>query len=141
MVIILDASADLIDQKVRFSASAGKNQPVFFDYPAPVGTGEGYTGLQGLLISLAACAGTAVLHLLRRQNKTVDGLQVKASGTRRDVHPTSLCKIELLFIITAHNVSNDEVAEAIRLAGESISPVWAMIKGNSEIISTFQILS
>jgi putative redox protein len=140
MALTLEASAKLVNQKVGFIASAGNNQPVAFDYPAPIGDGEGYTGLQGLLISLAACAGTAVLHLLRKQNKTVDALQVNAIGTRREVHPTSLSRIEILFTITANDISENDAAEAIRLAEETISPVWAMIRGNAEIISNCRII-
>lgn len=82
----LKVTVDLANQKVQFIGAARSNPPVTFDYDPPLGDGQGYTGLEGLLMSLAACGATA-----------------------------------------------------IRLSEESICPVWAMLKGNVEIRTAFEI--
>ncbi|UCE41178.1 MAG: hypothetical protein JSV17_17380 [Candidatus Aminicenantes bacterium] len=50
----LKATVTLSNQKVQSTGEAGSNPPITFDYHPPLGDGEGYTGLEGLLLSLAA---------------------------------------------------------------------------------------
>ena len=52
---------------VRFSGSARDLPAVSADYFPPLGEGQGYTGLELLLLSLAACSATAIVPLLPRE--------------------------------------------------------------------------
>jgi putative redox protein len=135
----IKVDVDLANQKVRFTGAARTNPPVTFDYDPPLGDGQGYTGLEGLLMSLAACSATAIVALLRQMRKSVAGFRVEASGTRRETHPTCFDKISLKFIVTSADAGAEDVEKAIRLSEESICPVWAMLKGNVEIRSAFEI--
>jgi putative redox protein len=135
----LNVTVDLANQKVRFTGAARANPPVTFDYDPPLGDGQGYTGLEGLLMSLAACSATSVVALLRKMGKSVGGFRVEAGGTRRTTHPTSLETIHLHFIVTSGDAGDEDVKKAIRLSEESICPVWAMLKGNVEIRTGFEI--
>ena len=91
----LEASVNLLNNKLHFLGKAGGNEPVNLDYTAPMGDNLGYMPLQIFLMSFAACAGGSVLYLLRKEGKTISGLIVKATGTRRTTHPTSFDKITL----------------------------------------------
>ena len=70
----LAVKASLVNEKVKFSIVAGSNQEIFADYHPPLGDDQGYTGLELLLVSLAACSGTSVLALLRKMRKTISDL-------------------------------------------------------------------
>ena len=59
---VLDVKGKLIDDKVQFTAAARDNPPVQFDFFPPIGTGHGYTGLEGLLMSLAVCSATTLAY-------------------------------------------------------------------------------
>jgi putative redox protein len=94
-----------------------------------------------LLMSLAACSGGTIGLLLRKMGKTISGIKVNAKGTRRDQHPTSFQKILLEFSVSSNDVKDADIQKAIKLAEESVCPVWAMVKGNAEIITEYKILT
>jgi len=141
MTDLIEAHATLTNNKVRFSGVARTNPEIICDYNPPLGDGEGYTGLELLLTSLAACAGTAVVALLRRTGKTISELKVTAKGQRRDQHPTSLVKIWLEFILNSPDVLDSDIEEVIQMSEQTISPVWVMLKDSAEIVTTYKIVA
>jgi len=138
---LVEANVELMNEKVRFKGIAGTNPPITFDYYPPLGDGEGYTGLEVFLISLAACGATSVLSIMRKMHKDIAGFQVKAKGLRREQHPTSFEKIFLQFVLDSSDVTASELQKAIQLSEETYCPVWAMIKNNVEVIADFVINS
>lgn len=131
--------ATLINNKVQFSGVARTNPEIICDYSPPLGDGEGYTGLELLLTSLAACAGTTVVALLRNMGKTVSGLKVNARGLRRSEPPTSLEKIWLEFMLKSPDALDSDVEKVLQMSGQSISPVWTMLKDSAEIVAEYKI--
>jgi len=103
---------------------------VQIDYIPPFGGDDGIMPLELLLISLAGCSCHAVLFLLRKMGKTVDGFEVHATGQRRDEHPTVFTGIELQLKLKGSTLDAAAVEKAITFAEEKICPVWAMLKGN-----------
>ena len=130
----LETKVHLVNDKVRFSGTARNVPAVFMDYFPPIGDGEGYTGLEMLLLSLSGCSSTAIKVLLQKMNKTVEGLSVEASGIRQEKAPYSFSSIELAFTLKSPDASPEDLEKAIRLAETSMCPVWALIRGNVEII-------
>ena len=90
-----EVAVQLINQKVKFTgvSKANPDQPITFDYKPPMGDGEGFNGLELLLMSLSGCSATAVVYLLRKMGKTVSGLEVNAKGVRREQPPIKFEKI------------------------------------------------
>ncbi len=115
--------------------------PIPIDYIPPFGDGQGYTPLEMLLMSLGACSGGTLGLLLRKAGKTVTGISVTAKGVRREHHPTSFTTIHLEFIVTSADVTDDDMRKSIKLAEESVCPVWAMVKGNAEITTGYRIIA
>jgi putative redox protein len=130
----LETTTTLVNGKVRFSGNARNIPSVFMDYFPPVGDGEGYTGLEMLLLSLSGCSCTAIKILLQKMNKTVDGLRVEASGIRQETAPYAFSRIDLNYMLTSPDASETDLEKAIRLAETSMCPVWSLLKGNVEII-------
>lgn len=131
----------LINQKIKFTGVSNANpaQPITFDYKPPIGDGEGYNGLELLLMSLSGCSATALVYLLRKMRKTVSGLEVRAKGIRREQPPIKFEKIYLEFILNSKDVDDADIKKAIRLAEQSVCPVWQMIKNNVEVVSEYEI--
>ncbi len=141
MDVPLSMVVELVNEKVRFSGSTRGLPPVSADYFPPLGDAQGYTGLELLLLSLAACSASAIVPLLRRMRKTVSGFRVNASGVRRTQHPTSFERIDIEFILTSPDAALADLEKATQLAEESICPVWAMLKGNVDIVPSYQIMA
>jgi putative redox protein len=134
-------TVNLMNRKVQFIGVSKSNpeRPITFDYKAPLGDGQGYNGLELLLMSFAGCSGTAILYLLRKMGKDVSGMKVNAKGLRRDQPPIKFEKIFLEFVLTSANTQDADIQKAIRLAEESVCPVWQMIKNNVSITTEYRI--
>ncbi len=135
----LEVSLNLTNQKIKFTGKARSNPEIVMDYFPPFGDGEGYTGLELLLMSLASCSATSIVGLLRKMNKDIRGFSVNARGIRREQHPTSFHTINLDFVLNSDNTADADLQKAINISEESLCPVWAMLKGNVEIITGFRI--
>lgn len=130
----LKASIKLINDKLHFEGNVEGNQPVSIDYVPPFGDNLGYTSLELFLLSLSSCLGSAVLLFLRRMNKTITGFSINAHGIRKEDHPTCFKTITLEININSKDCSLDDLNKVIKMAEDTYCPVWAMVKGNVEII-------
>lgn len=139
--IELETSILLVNDKLHFEGSVNGQKPISIDYVAPLGDDNGYTSLELLLLSLSSCLGSAVLVFLRRMQKTITGLEIKARGYRKDQHPTCFYKIILMLELKSSNTGLEEAEKVIGLAEATYCPVWAMLKGNTEIIVKPVIIS
>ena len=135
----IEASAELINEKVQFRAVAGNRPELICDYTPPLGDDQGYTGLELLLVSLCVCSGTSVVALLRQMKKNIIKFEVKGSGTRRDEHPTAFETITLEFKLTSNDTGEPDMDKAILLSRESICPVWSLLKNSVEITTGYKI--
>lgn len=132
----------LLDDKVKFEgySEAYNDMKIVFDYKEPIGTGKGYNGLELLLMSLSGCVSTAVVFLLRKMKKEILDFKLEAKGERGIEQPIKFSNIKLRFILKSNNTSYDELERCIKLAEESICPVWQMIKGNVEVQTVSEIM-
>jgi putative redox protein len=131
----LAVTLDLINDKLHFTGTADKNAPVSIDYTPPLGDNLGYTSLELFLLSFASCVGSAVLVLLRRMGKNISSFHINANGIRREQHPTCFTSITLDISLNSSDASVADLDKAIALADEKLCPVYAMIKGNVEVIT------
>jgi putative redox protein len=139
---IEEVKVNLINQKIKFRGESKSNPDasVIFDYIPPVGDGQGYNGLELLLMSLSGCSATAVVFLLRKMGKTVSGFEVKAKGIRTDKPPIKFEKIFLEFVLNSNDTKDADIQRAIKLSEESVCPVWQMIRNNVEVIAEYKII-
>ena len=137
----LEVAVNLTNQKVQFTGISRSNPPITFDYDPPLGDGQGYTGLEMLLMSLAACSGTSIVALLRNMKKNVSGFRVNGKGIRRSEHPTSFQKIFLEYTLNSKDAEDKDIEKAIQLSEENYCPVWDMVKNNVEVITEYKIMA
>ena len=132
---------NLTNDKVQFTGISKSNpsRPITFDFKPPIGDGQGYNGLELLLMSLAGCSATTVLYFLRNMDKKISGFEVSAKGLRRDQPPIKFDKIFLKFLLISEDTADADIQKAIQLAEKSYCPVWQMIKNNAKIIPEYKI--
>ncbi|MBN1630516.1 MAG: OsmC family protein [Thermoleophilia bacterium] len=138
----INVRADLLN-KVQFRGVSETNpdRPVQFDYIPPLGDGDGFAGLELLLLSLAGCSATGVAYVVRKMGKTVDSLSVNAKGLKVDGPPMKFDTIDLEFLLRSPGLSEDEAARVLSIVEEMVCPVWAMIRGNCEVRAEIKLLS
>jgi putative redox protein len=134
-------TVDLTNDKVQFTGISKSNpdRPIAFDFKPPIGDGQGYNGLELLLMSFAGCSGTTVLYLLRKMGRNISSLKINANGLRRDQPPIKFEKIFLEFLLTSEDTEDADIQKAIQLAEASVCPVWQMIKNNAEVTAEYRI--
>jgi len=101
---------------------------------------NGFTPLELLLASLCGCSGQVVVGLLKRMGQDVRDLAVRARGTKREVHPTVLTEIEILFEFRGGKVDGASVEKAFALSEDRYCPVWVMLKASVPIKAAYQII-
>ncbi len=136
-----EVTVSLSNQKVHFVGMSKSNlgRPIDFDYKPPMGDGQGYNGLELLLMSLSGCSATAIVYLLRKMGKDVSGFEVQAKGIRRDQPSVKFEKIFIEFILCSKDAKDADIRKALQLAEQSFCPVWQMIKNNVEVIPAYKI--
>jgi len=121
--------------KLAFDAKGHTPVIVPIDYVKPLGDDLSPMPMELLLMSLAACSGATVATLLGRANLKPDKLEVRASGERREEHPTTFESIRLEFRLRGGNVDRASAEKAIKMSEERFCPVWAMLKGAVPIVA------
>lgn len=136
-----EVTVQLTNQKVQFTGVSKSNpdRPIAFDFRPPLGDGDGYNGLELLLMSFAGCSATAIAFLLRRMGKDVSGLSVHAKGLRKEQPPVKFEKIFLEFIVDSKDARDKDIQRVLQLAEESFCPVWQMVKNNVDVETKYKI--
>lgn len=134
----VEINLKLIDDKVKFEGISKSNPitPVVFDYLPPLGTGEGFVGIEMMTMSFAGCVSTAIVGLLKRRGKTLESYSMEIFGIKHE-DPLFLEAIEFTAFVIAKDVTQEELNEVLALA-EKISPAWLAIQGNVKVKGQIQ---
>jgi putative redox protein len=130
----LKTSINLVNAKLNFEGTVAGNIPVSIDYTPPLGDNSGYTSLELLLLSLSSCIGSAVLTFLRKMQKTITGCEIQSRGIRKEEHPTGFKTIIITINLKSSDTTTDDFNKVIKLSEDTYCPVWAMLKGNVELV-------
>ncbi|NPV89238.1 MAG: OsmC family protein [Firmicutes bacterium] len=136
----LEVNIRLTDQKVHFTGVSETNpeRPVEFDFQPPLGEGQGYKGLELLLMSFAGCVSTTIVYLLRSKAKDVSGFKMNAKGIT-SLQPLALQRICFEAVLESRDADDSDIENAIGLAGEA-APVWKAIKNNVEVSPGYRVI-
>jgi putative redox protein len=126
---------------MRFEGKSRSGRTVELDFVPPGGTLEGYSPMELLLASLAACSGQVVAGLLKRMGQEIAGFRVVARGVKKDIHPTVLKSVALEFEFSGGSLDPASVAKALALSEERYCPVWAMLKASVPIKAEYRLIA
>ena len=124
----------LVNEGVKFKSAVEGKPEIIADYVPPYGDGLSILPLELFLISFGTCAGGVISPMLKKLGKQVHDLQIIVQGKRREVHPLCFEEIRLIISVTSADVTEEDLEKVVTLAEEKLCPVWAMIKGNVNVI-------
>lgn len=135
----VEITMKLVDDKVKLKgiSKTRPDTPIIFDYLPPLGTGDGFVGIEMMTMSFAGCVSTAIIGLLKRRGKVLHSYEMKILGIKHE-DPLFLEAIEFAVLVGADNVTEAELAEVLALA-EKISPAWIAIRGNVKVTGKLQL--
>jgi len=136
----VEVNLRLVDDRVKFEAvsKTRSDRPVLFDYAPPLGTGDGYVGIEMLTMSFAGCVSTAIVGMLRRRGKTIAEYRMSILGHKHE-QPLYLEAITFTAHVTSPDTTEQEMEEVLAMA-EKISPAWLAMKGNVTITGKAELL-
>ena len=82
-----EVSVKLINQKIQFSAvsSANPDHPIIADVQPPIGDGQGFGGLELMLMSFAVCS--AIDNCVSAENEGENNIRIYRQCTRDHARP------------------------------------------------------
>jgi uncharacterized OsmC-like protein len=128
------------NEKVHFEGVSIANPDIVipFDYAPPLGDGNGFGGLELLLMSFSGCVSTTIVFLLERSGKHISSYTAAVEGIRSE-QPLALKEIHFNLHIESNDITETDMENAIKQA-EAISPVWQAVKNNITVKMAFELL-
>ncbi len=93
---------------------------------------KGLRPMELLLSALGGCSGVDVYTILKKKRQPVESIEIKVKGIRRDTHPRTYERIEVVFL-TNEEVDIKALERAVRLSVEKYCSVYAMLSGSASI--------
>ena len=121
---------------LRFEARAGSGARTALDSgparsePSPV---------DALLRALGGCEAMDDISILRKKRQEVTGYEVTLTGHRRDEHPKSFTRIEIVHRLRGHALSEPAVEEAVRLSHEKYCSVRHSLDPAIEVVQRWEL--
>ena len=81
-----------------------------------------------LLSALAACGAVDIVLMLKKRRKTVGGLVIETTGTRREEAPRYFTAIHCRYVLTSPDATEDELSKIAQLALEKYCSVATSLK-------------
>ncbi len=92
-----------------------------------------------VLMGLSACAGIDVKLILTKAKQNFSDIQVQVTADRREEIPRIYTDINLHFVITGENLSEKQVARAIKLSAEKYCSVSHMLQATVNITHSYEL--
>lgn len=106
-------------QAVHFSANADSGHSVEIDGPLDLGgVNAGTRPMELMLMSIAGCAATDVVHILTKSRVGVQHCNVTVDATRDTEEPQVFTAIHLTFKVAGERLTERKLQRAIELSAE-----------------------
>jgi len=108
--------------------------------PEHGGIGAGAKPIELVLAALAGCTAFDVITILRKARQDVTGLEVVATGDRRQEDPKIFTRIHVEYVVRGRNIAEGTLKRAIDLSEEKYCSVSAMLNASASITTSYRIV-
>ncbi len=129
-------------EDVMFVAESGSGHAVVID-GAPEGGGRnmGMRPMELVALGVASCSSYDVVTILRKARQKITRCEARVSAERADAVPAVFEAIHMHFRIAGENLSEAQVARAIKLSAEKYCSASIMLKkGGVKITHDYEIV-
>lgn len=126
---------------MQFVGEADSGHAIVMDGSRDVGGNN--TGLRPtelLLIGTGGCSGMDVISILKKKRQDVTGLEILVSGKKAEEHPRKFTEIDIEFVVTGRNISEEAVKRAVQLSMDKYCSVKATLEGSAAITFKYRII-
>ena len=136
----MEARIKYVD-RLQFIGEASSGHAIVMDGDTKFGGGNtAVRPTELLLIGLGGCSGMDVISILKKKQQDVTGLEINVKGVKAETYPQKFTDINIEFVVTGHNVSEEAVKRAVDLSMEKYCSVKATIEGCAKIGFSYRII-
>lgn len=138
---MLNATVKWVDS-LQFIGESGSGHAIVMDGDAEVGGNDtGMRPTELLLIGLGGCSGMDIASILKKKKQQVTGIEARIKGEKADTYPKKITEIEIEYIVSGKDLSEEAVKRAIDLSMEKYCSVKATLEGSAKIKYTYRIIN
>ncbi len=97
--------------------------------------------MEMVLMATGSCSAIDVVSILQKGRHEVTDCEVKLTSERREEAPRLFTYINLHFIVTGHNLSDNVVERAVTLSAEKYCSVSLMLGKGVNITHSFEVIN
>jgi putative redox protein len=120
-----------------FEAVNPQGVPVRMDSPSE---NPYLTPMELVLMALAGCTGMDTADILRKKHEEVKSMEIRVRGTRTEDHPRVYTGIDIEYVVTGVDLSEEAVARSIELSMTKYCSVSAMLAPSVPIKTSYRIV-
>ncbi|MDI6801960.1 MAG: OsmC family protein [Thermodesulfovibrionales bacterium] len=137
---MLNAKVKWVDG-LQFAGESGTGHAIVMDGDQEVGGNDtGMRPMELLLVGLGGCSGMDVASILTKKKQQVTDIEINIKGEKADTYPKKFTEIEIEFIVSGKDLSEEAVKKAIDLSMEKYCSVKATLEGTAKISYSYKLL-
>jgi putative redox protein len=126
----------------QFVGESGSGHAIVMDASPEAGkVMTGMTPMEMLLVGIGGCSGMDVVSVLKKKRQDVIDIAVNVRGEKAESYPQKYTSIELEFIITGKDISDEAVRKAVDISMEKYCSVKATLEGSAKIGYSYKIVT
>jgi len=138
---MLNAKVKWVDG-LQFVGESGTEHAIVMDGNKEVGgNNTGMSPMELLLIGLGGCSGMDVVSILQKKKQQITDIEINIKGQKADTYPKKFTDIEIEFIVSGKNLTEDAVKKAVELSMEKYCSVKATLEGAAKINFSYKIVN
>jgi len=102
--------------------------------------GAAPTPMELVLMALAGCTGMDVVSILEKKRQPAESIEIHVRGTRAQDHPRGYIEIELEYVLSGAQLTDEAVARAIELSVNKYCSVGGMLAKVATLRTSFRIV-
>ncbi len=138
---MLSAKVKWVDG-LQFVGESGTGHAIVMDGDMEVGGKDtGMRPMELLLIGLGGCSGMDVASILQKKKQQITDIDINIKGEKADTYPKKFTEIEIEFVVSGKDLSEDAVKRAVELSMEKYCSVKATLEGVAKINFSYRIVN
>lgn len=126
---------------MQFVGSADSGHAVVMDGPAASGgSNTGSRPMELLLMAFGGCSGMDVISILRKKGQAVSKFELNVTGDMAQDHPHVYTALDIEYVVTGRNISEEAVKRAVELSLEKYCSVGATLGKAAKITHSYRII-
>lgn len=124
---------------MQLEGTTASGQIVKLDSTSEQATALGPSPLELVLQALGGCTTMDVVSILQKMRRTITALTLDINAERREEYPRIFTHIHLLFKLVSPDITENELARAIKLSEEKYCSVSGMLRPTVKITTNYEL--